>query len=52
MDCFTDVLAVFLCLDRDNILAFYGGLESSQIPSKYLNLFSEDERRSYGVGIT
>ncbi len=33
MDYFTDVLATFLCVDRDNILAVYGGPESSQIPS-------------------
>ncbi len=28
MDYFTDVLAILLCLDRDSILAVYGGLES------------------------
>ncbi len=52
MDYFTDVLSMFLCVERDNIVAVYGGSESSQIPSKYLNLFSEDERRSYGFGTT
>ncbi len=34
MDCFTDVLVTFLCVDFCNITAFYGGLESSQIPSQ------------------
>ncbi len=52
MDCFTDVLATFLCIDCGSILAVYGGSDSSQIPSKYLNLCSEDERRSYGFGTT
>ncbi len=47
-DYFTDVLNTFLCVDRGNIIAVYGGSESSQISSKYLNLCSKDERRSYG----
>ncbi len=34
MDYFTDVLAMFLCLNYGNILAVYGGSESSQIPPK------------------
>ncbi len=33
MDYFTDVLAMFLCLDRGNYISVYGG---SQISSKYL----------------
>ncbi len=52
MDYFTDLLVKFLDLDRVRTLAVYGGSESSQIPSKYLNLCSEDERRSYGFGTT
>ncbi len=34
MDYFTDLLAMFLDLDRVRIIAVYGGSESSQIPSK------------------
>ncbi len=34
MDYFTDVLAMFLCVDRGDILAVYGGSESSRISSK------------------
>ncbi len=34
MDYFTDLLATFLCVDLDNILAVYGGSESSQNSSK------------------
>ncbi len=34
MDYFTDLLATFLCVDRGNILAVYGGSESSQNSSK------------------
>ncbi len=34
MDYFTDVLAMFLWIDCGNIIAIYGGSESSQIPSK------------------
>ncbi len=52
MNYFTNVLAVFLCLDHGRRLALYGGSESSQIPSKYLNLCSEDEQKSYGFGTT
>ncbi len=52
MDYFNDVLATFLDLDRGNILAVYGGSESSQNSSKYLDLCSEDEQRSYGFGTT
>ncbi len=52
MDYFTDLLATFLDLDRVRTLAVYGGSESSQIPSKYLNLCSKDEWRSHGFGTT
>ncbi len=52
MDHFNDVLATFLSVDRGNILAVYGGSESSQIQSKYLNLCPEDEQRSHGFGKT
>ncbi len=52
MDYFTDVLATFLCVDRGNTIAVYGGSESSQIPLKYINLCSEDERRFYRFGMT
>ncbi len=51
MDYFTDVLAMFLCVDRGNILAVFGGSESSRISSK--NIFicvPEDEQMSYGFG--
>ncbi len=34
LDYFTDLLAMFLDLDRVRTLAVYGGSESSQIPSK------------------
>ncbi len=34
------------------VVAVYAGSETSRISSKYLNLSSEDERRSYGFGTT
>ncbi len=49
IDYLTDVLATFLCAGHGNIFAVYAGSESRQIPSKYLNLCSEDEQKSYGV---
>ncbi len=52
MDYFTDLFTTFLNLDRVWTLAVYAGSESSQVPSKYLNLCSEDERRSYGFETT
>ncbi len=42
----------FLDVDRVNYIAVHGGSESSQNASKNLNLCSEDERRSYGFGMT
>ncbi len=39
-------------LERCSIVAVYGASESSQISSKYINLCSEDERRSYGFETT
>ncbi len=47
MDYFTDVITIFLCLDRSNTLAVYAGSENQ----KYLNLCFVDERRS-GFGTT
>ncbi len=49
MDYFTDLLSTFLDLDHVRSLTVYGQSESSQ---KYLNLCSEDERRSPGFGTT
>ncbi len=49
MDYFNDLFAMFLSLGRVRILAVYGGPESSR---KYLNLCSEDERRSCRFGTT
>ncbi len=48
MDCFTDFFATFLdlgtlCMEGQRALGFH---------QKYLNLCSEDERRSYGFGTT
>ncbi len=43
MDYVNDVLNTFLGLEL--VLLSVRGSESSQIPSKYLNLRSEDERR-------
>ncbi len=49
MDYFTDVIIIMcLCLDCGNTLAVYAGSENQ----KYLNLCSEDERRSDGFGTT
>ncbi len=43
----------FWTWERCSCIAVYGGSESSQILSKiYLNLCSEDERRSYRFGTT
>ncbi len=52
MDYFNNVLTNFLGLECGSCVAVYGGSESSQISSKYLNLCSADERRSYGFGTT
>ncbi len=52
MDYFNDVLTTFLGLEYFSCVAVYGGLESFWISSNYLNLCSEDERRSYGFGKT
>ncbi len=49
MDYFNDVLISFLDLERGSPIAVYAGSESSWISSKYLNLCSEDDRRSYGL---
>ncbi len=49
MDYFNDVLTTFLGLEYFSCVAVYGGLESFWILSNYLNLCSEDERRSYGL---
>ncbi len=38
MDYFTDVLAMFLCVDRGNNLAVCGGSESSRISSKNISI--------------
>ncbi len=52
MDYFNDVHTNFLGLEHGNSVAVYGGSESSLISSKYLNLRSKDERRSYRFGTT
>ncbi len=53
MDYFNDVLTMFLDLDRVRILAVYGRVkELLGIHHQYLNLCSEDERRSYRFGTT
>ncbi len=52
MDYFNDVLTTFLGLERVSCVAVYAGSESSRVSSKYLNLCSEDEQRSYGFGKT
>ncbi len=53
MDYFTDLLAMFLDVDRVNYIAVYGeGQKALGIHHKYLNLCSEDERMSYGFGMT
>jgi len=50
-DYFNDVFRAFGTASFDLSWA-YGGWSSSQIQSKYPNLCSEDERKSYGVGTT
>ncbi len=52
MDYFNNVLTTFLGLEHGSCVAVYAGSESSRISSKYLNLCSEDEQRSYGFGTT
>ncbi len=52
MDYFNDVFTTFLGLEPVSCIAVYGGSESSRISSKYLNLCSVDELRSYGFGTT
>ncbi len=52
MDYFNDFFTTFLGLGRISCVAVYAGSESSRISSKYLNLCSEDERRSCGFGTT
>ncbi len=53
MRCDTDVLAMFLCLDRGSSIVVYRRVrEVSDLIKKYLNLCSEDKRRSYGFGTT
>ncbi len=49
---FTDLLAMFLDVDRVNYIAVYRRSESSRNSSKYLHLCYEDERRPYGFGTT
>ncbi len=51
MDYFTNLLAMFLDLVRVNYIAVYARVrELSDIYQKYLNLYSEDEQRSYRFG--
>ncbi len=53
MDYFNDLFSTFLDLDHVRTLAVYGRVcEHSDYIKKYLNLFSEDERRSYGFETT
>ncbi len=51
MDYFKDVLYLS-GLDRGSILAVWKKQRALGIHQKYLNLCSEDERRSYGFGTT
>ncbi len=51
MDYFKDVLYLS-SLDRGSILAVWKKQRALEIHQKYLNLCSEDERRSYGFGTT
>ncbi len=53
MDYFNNFLFMLMDLDRVRVLAVNGRLrELSEFIKKYLNLCSEDERRSYGFGTT
>ncbi len=52
MDYFNKILTTFLSLDGVRILAVYRGQKALGSHQKYLNLCSEDERRSYGFGTT
>ncbi len=53
MDCFTNVLlTTFVGLGTFSYIAVYAESESSRISTKYLNLCSEDEQRSYGFVTT
>ncbi len=53
MDYFNYVLSTFLDLDHFRILAVWEMVrELSEFIKKYLNLFSEDEQRSYGFETT
>ncbi len=52
MDYFNDVLTTFLDLDRSNYIAVYGRvreLSESKSNQNYLDKWSEDELRTYGV---
>ncbi len=42
MDCFIDVLATFLCIDRGNIILSMEGQRALRFHQKYLHLCSED----------
>ncbi len=50
MDYFNNVLTNFLDLECSSCVAVYAG--SLGFNPKYLHLFSEDERRSYGYGMS
>ncbi len=52
MDYFNNVLTTFLGLKCGSCVAVYAGSERVGFYEKYLNLCSEDERRSYGFGTT
>ncbi len=52
MDYFNDVFTTFLGPECFSCIAVYARSESLRFHQKYLNLCSEDERRSYGFGTT
>ncbi len=52
MDYFTDVLAISGPGNIAVLLLFMQGQKGLGFNQKYLNLCSEDERRSYGFGTT
>ncbi len=49
---FNDVLTMFLGLERAGTLLSMEGQKVLGFHQKYLNLFSKDEQRSYGFGMT
>ncbi len=52
MDYFNNVLTMFLAFERLITLLSMQGQKALGFHQKYLNLYSEDEQRSYGFGTT